>query len=346
MIKCYLIDIKNIASNLPKSKFSAGEIEQLADWILDLGGLIRPLILKQGSGEKYKVIEGHLEYYAAVRANEKNPAQADQVNAFIIPIKSQQTTIDQLAICDRHRQPQSENNSAREHNQQNVDLPLSIDLLLPVLSAAISLQLQPILDQLDQHKQLLTALSLTREKIEVTEVVEVIKSVEVAEVAKVITPNPTSQKTVGSNNAKSTKSIATNPIVEKTTKTKVTKQVKSTATDKEVVTVTTAAKLPASKKANKTAKPVANKQEATSLTSIDPIKATKTIDLINILSQDMLTLRMKQSKIPGADKLAINIVAVRDLQPTHKFHDWDRILGLKISGLGVATILKIIDKLK
>jgi hypothetical protein len=349
MIKCYLIDIKNIASNLPKSKFSAGEIEQLADWILDLGGLIRPLILKQGSGEKYKVIEGHLEYYAAARANEKNPAQADQVNAFIIPIKSQQTTIDQLAICDRHRLPQPEDNSAPEHNQQNVDLPLSINLLLPVLSAAISQQLQPILDQLDQHKQLLTALSLTREKVEAVEVVEVVeasKSVELAEVNKVIMTNPTSQKTVDSSNTNSTKSIVTNPIVEKTTKTKTTKQVKSTATNKEVVTVTATAKPPASKKANKTAKPAASKQEATSLTSIDPIKATKTIDLINILSQDMLTLRMKQSKIPGADKLAINIVAVRNLQPTHKFHDWDSILGLKISGLGVATILKIIDKLK
>jgi hypothetical protein len=343
MIKCYLIDIKNITSNLPKSKFSVAEIEQLADWILDLGGLIRPLILKQGSGEKYKVIEGHLEYYAAARAKEKNPAQADQVNAFIIPPKSQQTTIDQLAIFDRHRLPKSEDNSAPGHNQQNVDVPLLIDLLFPALSSLISQQLQPILDQLDQHKQLLTALSQTKAKVEVVEVVEVTKSIETD---RVTTPDLTVQAIVNSNNPKSTKSIATNQIIEKTTKIKATKQVKSTIKSQTVATTATISKPPATKKATKTPKSTTSKQEVTSLASIDPIKATKTIDLINILSQDMLMLRMKQSKIPGADKLAVNIVSVRDIQPMHKFNDWDSILGLKISGLGVATILKIIDKLK
>jgi hypothetical protein len=341
MIKCYLIDIKNITSNLPKSKFSAVEIEQLADWILELGGLIRPLILKQGSGEKYKIIEGHLEYYAAARAKEKNPTQADQVNAFIIPSKSQQTTIDQLAIFDRYRFPKSEDNSAPKHNQQNVDVPqLSIDLLLPVLSVAISQQLQPILDQLDQHKQLLTALSLTKEKLEVVEIIESTETV------RATSPKSTSQAIVDSSNTKSTKSTAKNPIIEQTTKTKATKQVKSTVKSQEVTIATTISKLPSTKKVTKTPTAAASKQEATSLASIDPIKATKTIDLINILSQDMLTLRMKQSKIPGADKLAVNIVSVRDIQPMHKFNDWDSILGLKISGLGVATILKIIDKLK
>lgn len=81
----YLVDIKDITSDVPRSQFNPSDIESLADAILETIGLIRPLILKQLLIDKYTVVEGHLEYYAAVRAKEKNPRQAEMVNALVVP---------------------------------------------------------------------------------------------------------------------------------------------------------------------------------------------------------------------------------------------------------------------
>jgi hypothetical protein len=86
-MKFYLVDIKSISSDLPRSQFNSADIDDLAEAILTSDGLIRPLVLKQQGIDKYTVVEGHLEYYAAVRAKEKNARQAEMVNAFVIPDK-------------------------------------------------------------------------------------------------------------------------------------------------------------------------------------------------------------------------------------------------------------------
>jgi hypothetical protein len=83
----YLVDIKSISSDLPRSQFNSADIDDLAEAILASEGLIRPLVLKQQGIDKYTVVESHLEYYAAVRAKEKNARQAEMVNAFVIPDK-------------------------------------------------------------------------------------------------------------------------------------------------------------------------------------------------------------------------------------------------------------------
>lgn len=90
------VDVKEIKSELPRSSFSEKEIEQLADLILESGGLFRPIILKQIDIESYTVLEGHLEYYAAVRAREKNPRQGEMVNAFIASLKEEHKIQDQI----------------------------------------------------------------------------------------------------------------------------------------------------------------------------------------------------------------------------------------------------------
>ncbi len=149
MIKCYFVEVKNIISNLPKSSFQESEIEQLADLILAANGLIRPLILKDAGGEKYTVIEGDLEYHAAVRAKEKNLLQAEEVNAFIIPTNLQKSAIDQIALLV---------NNKPSNIPISTDINFSIDNLLLALSSTISLQIQPISDQLIDHKKTLDIL--------------------------------------------------------------------------------------------------------------------------------------------------------------------------------------------
>jgi DNA uptake protein ComE-like DNA-binding protein len=88
------IDIDAIASNLPRSHFSESEIAQLADSILKSGGIINPLILRQKMVMSYEVVEGHLEYYAAVKANQID-SDFESIRAFVV------TPQNQIAICEQ-----------------------------------------------------------------------------------------------------------------------------------------------------------------------------------------------------------------------------------------------------
>jgi hypothetical protein len=95
MIDFYLVDVKNITSDIPRSNFAEADLENLADLILDSGGIIRPLILKATALETYTVVDGHFEYYAAVRAREKDARKGEMVNAFVISPKSESTVAKQ-----------------------------------------------------------------------------------------------------------------------------------------------------------------------------------------------------------------------------------------------------------
>ena len=152
MIKCYFVDVKNIASDLPKSSFTESDLEQLADLILKADGLLRPLILKESGVEKYTVIEGHREYYAALRAKEKDRTKAEMVNAFVVSPNIQQSAIEQLKLLKEDRSPRPESETT----------PSIIEQLLPALLAAISQQIKPIVDRLAEHQQILDVLKLDR----------------------------------------------------------------------------------------------------------------------------------------------------------------------------------------
>jgi hypothetical protein len=97
MINFSLVDVKSITSNEPRSNFSEADLENLADIIIETGGIIRPLILKVTGVENYTVIDGDFEYYAAVRAREKNPRQGEMVNAFVIAPKIEDLVVKQVA---------------------------------------------------------------------------------------------------------------------------------------------------------------------------------------------------------------------------------------------------------
>ena len=90
------VDLKEINSDVSRSTFSEQDIEQLADSILKNDSLLRPLILKQTGIENFTVLDGHLEFYAAVRAREKNPRQAEMVNSFVISPKDESTVNEQI----------------------------------------------------------------------------------------------------------------------------------------------------------------------------------------------------------------------------------------------------------
>jgi ParB-like nuclease domain len=301
MIKCYFVDIKDISSDLPRSNFVESDLAQLANLILATDGLIRPLIIKEIGGEKYTVIAGHREYYAVLKAREKDRNKVEMVNAFVINANIQSSAIEQLKLIKADRDPAI------------TSTPTSSDIeqLLPALSAAIFQQIQPLVAQLAEQQKMLASLMIDRntppiiytDPIEQPDLPEQkdpspIISVVVIEPIKVVVP-------------KSPK-----PKAEKS-------------------------------KPDKAPKATATKKVAALPESIDPIKATSTLNLVNTLSQNDLVLAMERSSVSkAAIKLVPDIIAVRDSQPDRKFDAWETIVALKIKGLGAKIVEGIIEKLK
>ncbi len=105
MVDFFLVETKSISSSQSASSFSQSEVDNLAKLILDANGLLRPLVLKQIGLEKYEVVSGHLEYYAAVRAKEKDALKAEMVNALVIEAEEEKAVIQQTQLLERLSSP-------------------------------------------------------------------------------------------------------------------------------------------------------------------------------------------------------------------------------------------------
>jgi ParB-like nuclease domain len=388
MIKCFFVDVKSIKSDFPKSNLIADEIEQLADLILESDGLLRPLILQESGAGKYKIIEGHREYYAAVRAKEKNIAKAEMVNAFVLDNSIKKSALAQLNLLSGL--PVDRANSSGEES-------LSLEQLLPAIESTISHQLQPILEQLTKHTKILALLESERqvkiadrtalEKIEPPIVVDRTEDDKKSQSIEIVSPAivdaedlPTVIQPDRVVPREAIKSIAkTKKIVEeidipavpisssndlpkppasleitpkKTTKSRTTSKKTVKEVDPHPLPIVSEGKPsspPAPKavavakttKATTKSKPVSN-----FLASIDPTKATATLDLINTLDRTELTLRMERSGLTTIVKLVASMIEYRNAQANQLIDRWETLLSAKISGLTESVIKKIIDKLK
>ena len=98
MITFSIVDVSSIQSNVPRSNFSEEQIEQLADMILECEGVLNVILLAQTGINNYQVLAGDLEYYATVRAKEKNPRQGEMINAVITQPQNQNTLLKQAEL--------------------------------------------------------------------------------------------------------------------------------------------------------------------------------------------------------------------------------------------------------
>lgn len=339
MIKCFFVDVKSIESDLPKSNFVESELEQLADLLLAVDGLLRPLILKETKAGKYTVIAGHREYYAAVRAKAKNLAKAEMVNAFVIDANTQKSAIAQLALLSG--QPLAGSTNSTDDLQQ-------LDRLLPAIESSISEQLQPILAQLAKHTEILDRLALERSTpTETTTMIDRVKPqlIETPTHSDQVLSKPPEPKV-----KKTTKSTITKKTA-KTTDISSSINLSSEALPKAPEPIEEASVAKTSKATTKSKTPSAktttkSKPSSNFPASIDPTKATNTLNLINTLSQQQLTLRMERSGLTASVKFIPNIIEYRNSQLETQIDRWETILDAKISGLSEAAIKKIIDKLK
>lgn len=154
MIEFYLVDVKNISSNVPRSNFVESDLENLAGMILESGGIIKPLILKATGVETYTVIDGHFEYYAAVRAREKEPRKGEMVNAFVISPKEEDIIVKQIsALTGVENAAKPVKNSTETTNSESsrlANLELRFEKQVNELRSEIAQEKQQLNDKLKQ----------------------------------------------------------------------------------------------------------------------------------------------------------------------------------------------------
>ncbi|GBL11712.1 hypothetical protein MSj_03220 [Microcystis aeruginosa Sj] len=101
MWKFLRVDITDINPSVPRETFSETELENLANFIIEMGGLIRPAILKKADNkkvdERYNIISGDLEYYASVIANQKVP-DIEMINAFVVDKEAENIALQQIQL--------------------------------------------------------------------------------------------------------------------------------------------------------------------------------------------------------------------------------------------------------
>jgi hypothetical protein len=83
-----IVPISRISSDISVSNFDRNELEILGELSLVLGGFLVPPVLVRHSGG-YKVVSGHLQYYAAVLAKQLNPKAGENIPAIVLEFENQ-----------------------------------------------------------------------------------------------------------------------------------------------------------------------------------------------------------------------------------------------------------------
>jgi len=91
-----LVLVKKITSTVPRSNFADRDLEKLAQLILELGGLINPIILRRNGMDSYEIVDGDFEYYAAAKAREINPMKGETIGAFILEPENEGLLLEQV----------------------------------------------------------------------------------------------------------------------------------------------------------------------------------------------------------------------------------------------------------
>ena len=74
--------------------------EKLARSILELNGVVSPLVVQETSLEKYEVVEGDFQFYGALKAWEIND-NFEMIRAFIVNDQEKQLLTQQLKLLQK-----------------------------------------------------------------------------------------------------------------------------------------------------------------------------------------------------------------------------------------------------
>jgi hypothetical protein len=100
-----IILVKNIRCDVAKQQFSAEKLERAARLIIDIEGIISPIIVRREGVEHYRLIHGEFEYHAAMRAREIDSIRGESIDAYIVNAENQETIEQQIQVFREHKQP-------------------------------------------------------------------------------------------------------------------------------------------------------------------------------------------------------------------------------------------------
>jgi hypothetical protein len=112
-----LVAVKKIVSTVPRDNFADRDLEKVARLILELGGLINPIILRRNGMDAYEIVEGNFEYYAAAMAREIDPFKGETIGAFIVEPENEELLLEQVKAL--RQSPITENLIVNETRQQS-----------------------------------------------------------------------------------------------------------------------------------------------------------------------------------------------------------------------------------
>jgi DNA uptake protein ComE-like DNA-binding protein len=92
-----LIDLQDVVATKERSYFPETDLQNLANLIVAMKGLIRPVILKKIGFERFQIIEGNLEYYACLIAKEKERS-LETINAFVVDKEAENIALQQIQL--------------------------------------------------------------------------------------------------------------------------------------------------------------------------------------------------------------------------------------------------------
>lgn len=88
------VDLEGITSPVPRSQFDENELEYLANLFLKSGDTVSPILLHEKSPISFEVLEGHREYYAALKAQEID-SRFESIRAYVVPSDRQDSILEQ-----------------------------------------------------------------------------------------------------------------------------------------------------------------------------------------------------------------------------------------------------------
>jgi len=149
-----IILVKDIHCNVSRQQFSEEKLEIAAQLILDIEGIISPIIVSREGIENYRVIHGDFEYHAAMRAREIDPLRGASIDAYIVDKDNQETIKKQIQVF-REPEPQSNQMMNNVFEQQ--------------LESLLKSCLQPVMDRLTAIE---AQLALTDKQVDIPQKVQ------------------------------------------------------------------------------------------------------------------------------------------------------------------------------
>ena len=119
------IDLETITPPTPEtSQFPSIQIEQLANLFLQAGDTVRPILLRKISPISFQILEGHFEYYAAMKAQEIDE-QFTAIRAYVVPPDLESTILAQYQFLRSLSSPAPVENIAPLNKSDNRELDLA-----------------------------------------------------------------------------------------------------------------------------------------------------------------------------------------------------------------------------